>query len=86
MSHVHSQTYGLAACQVSARSLQKQRRNLLLFSVRKYRFSKTGITPIKWKKSLYRRSLALDSVIALGGAKLPVFKVLYLSSWRTDFD
>ena len=40
ISHVHSQTYYLPACQVSARSLQKQRRNPLLFSLRKYRFSK----------------------------------------------
>ena len=38
--HVHSQTYCLAVCQVSARSFQKQRRNPLLFSLRKYRFSK----------------------------------------------
>ena len=108
ISHVHSQTYCLAACQVSARSLQKQRRNPLLFSLRKYRFSKQKSrrlsgkshfiaeawhwsqkkprTPWKPEKIFEGDPGTFPRVIALGRAKLPMFKVLYLRPWWAHFD
>ena len=108
ISHVHSMTYCLAACQVSARSLQKQRRNPLLFSLRKYRFSKQKScrlsgkshfiaeawhwsqkkprTPWKPEKIFEGDPGTFPRVIVIGRAKLPMFKVLYLSPWWADFD